>query len=138
MGVLKRFRRRRRGNAVLEAALVLPVLMSVAFGTVEYGHFFFVKHTLEGAAREGARAGIVAAAGNADVTTAVASVMSAAGFDGGQYTVTVTPSTVSSAAGGSMVSVTVSGAWGTVGVRPMGLIPGGKLVTGTAAMRRES
>jgi len=65
---VRKFLKRFRGNAVLEAALVLPVLTSLTFGTIEYGHFFFVKHTLEGAAREGARAGIVATAVNGDVT----------------------------------------------------------------------
>ena len=34
---------RRRGNAVIEAALILPVLLMLAFGVVEYGYFFYVK-----------------------------------------------------------------------------------------------
>lgn len=130
--------RRRSGNALIETALVLPLLTSVAFGTIEYGHFFFVKHTLEGAAREGARAGIVSTASNGDVNSAVSTVMSAAGFSSGQYSVTYSPSNVSTATAGSMVSVTVTCSWGTVGLRPMGLIPTSKQVTGTAAMRRES
>lgn len=134
----KRLTNRYRGNALVEAALVLPVLMSVAFGTIEYGYFFFVKHTLEGAAREGARAGIVATAANADVTAAVANVMSAAGFGSGQYAVSVTPSSVSGVTAGTAVKVTVTCSWGTVGIRPMSLIPAGKQVTGTASMRRES
>ena len=44
----------RRGSAVLDAALVFPILLSLTFGTVEYGHYFYWKHTLQGAAREGA------------------------------------------------------------------------------------
>ena len=43
---------RRRGGSLLEAAIVLPVLIYVAFGTVEFGYYFFVKHSLDGAARE--------------------------------------------------------------------------------------
>jgi Flp pilus assembly protein TadG len=138
--VVNRLHRLRRytGNAVLEAALVLPVLTSVAFGTIEYGHFFFVKHTLEGAAREGARAGIAATAVNSDVTSAVSNVMNAAGFTSSQYTVTLSPANVTSATAGSNVTVTVTCAWGTVGLRPMGLIPAAKQVTGKAVMRRES
>ena len=45
----------RRGGAILEAALVLPILLALSFGMVEYGYYFFVKHTLQGAARDGAR-----------------------------------------------------------------------------------
>ena len=47
-------RRRRRGSAVLDAALVFPILLSLTFGAIEYGYYFFVKNTLQGAAREGA------------------------------------------------------------------------------------
>ena len=57
-----RVRRNRRGNALLDAALVLPILLSLTFGTVEYGYFFFVKHSMQGAAREGCRAGLEAVA----------------------------------------------------------------------------
>ena len=85
---------RRRGNAVMEAALVLPILLSLSFGTVEYGYFFYVKHSLQGAAREGARAAIVPTATNADVTTAVNAAMSAAGLSGIGYVTTPSPATV--------------------------------------------
>lgn len=129
--------RRRRGNAVLEAALVLPILTALGFGTVEFGHYFFVKHTVQGAAREGARAAIVPTGTNADVATAVSAVMTAAGYASGDYTVTVSPDSVASAAAGSNVTVTVACHWGTVGLRPLGIISTGKQVTGTTVMRRE-
>jgi Flp pilus assembly protein TadG len=129
--------RKYSGNAVLEAALVLPILFSLAFGTIEYGHFYFMKHTLEGAAREGARAGIVATAVNGDVTTAVANVMTASGYPSNQYTVTLRPANVSGMAAGANVTVTVTCTWGTVGIRPMALIPTTKQVIGKAVMRRE-
>ena len=41
---------RRRGSAVLDAALVFPILISLTFGCIEFGDFFYVKHTLQGAA----------------------------------------------------------------------------------------
>ncbi|HZZ41720.1 MAG TPA: TadE/TadG family type IV pilus assembly protein [Tepidisphaeraceae bacterium] len=132
------FFRSRRGNAILEAAMVLPILTSIAFGTIEYGDFFFVKHTLEGAAREGVRAAIVSTAVNADVNTAVANVMTAAGFSSGQYSITLSPTNVSGVAAGSNITITVSCTWSAVGIRPMSLISASKQVTGTAVMRRES
>ena len=55
-------RRARRGNAVLETALVLPILLALSFGLVEFGYFFYVKHNMQGAAREGARVAITPSA----------------------------------------------------------------------------
>ena len=40
--------------------MVLPVLLLVSFGLVEFADFFYLKHILAGAAREGARAAILA------------------------------------------------------------------------------
>jgi Flp pilus assembly protein TadG len=127
----------RRGNAVIEAVLVIPILLLLAFGTVEFGHFFFVKHNLQGAAREGARAAIVSGATNADVNVAVSTSMTAAGLDGSGYTVTTNPSDVSTAATGTDISVSVQCTWGDVGVRPMGMISAAKEAKGTTVMRKE-
>jgi Flp pilus assembly protein TadG len=130
-----RGQRGRRGGAVLETAIVLPVLLSLAFGTVEFGYYFFVKNTLQGAAREGARAAIISTATNTDVTTAVSGVMSAAGI--ASYTTSTTPATISGVASGTSITVTVTCTWSNVGLRPLGLIPANKTVVGTAVMRRE-
>jgi Flp pilus assembly protein TadG len=127
----------RRGSAVLEAALVLPIILSLSFGGVEFGYYMFVKNTFQGAAREGARAAINAGATNTDVTTAVAGVMTAAGFNSSQYMITTNPATVSSATTGTAVTVSISAQWGTIGVRPLGVIPSTKNVTGSTVMRKE-
>jgi Flp pilus assembly protein TadG len=128
---------RRRGNAVIEACLVIPILLLLAFGTVEFGHFFFVKHNLQGAAREGVRAAIVSGATNADVTTAVSATMTAAGLQNSGYTVATNPANISTAAEGTNISVTVQCPWGNVGLRPMGMISASKPVTATTVMRKE-
>ena len=51
-----RARKLRCGNAIVEMALLLPVLIGLTFGAAEYGYAMYVKHTLQGASREGARA----------------------------------------------------------------------------------
>jgi len=132
---MKRFFR--RGNAVLEAALVVPILLYLAFGTVEFGYFYYVKNNVQGAAREGVRAAIPPGATNTDVTTAVASQMTAAGLQASGYTVTTTPSNISGLAPGTTVTVNVQCTWGTVGLRPLQLISAAKLVKGQAVMRKE-
>jgi Flp pilus assembly protein TadG len=127
----------RRGNAVLEAALVLPILLYLAFGTVEFGYFFYVKNNVQGAAREGVRASIPPGATNTDVTNAIASQMTAAGLQSSGYTVTTTPTNVSGLSPGTSVTVSVQCTWGTVGLRPLQLISASKLVKGQAVMRKE-
>jgi Flp pilus assembly protein TadG len=134
---------RRSGNAVLDAALVLPILLSLTFGTVEYGYFFFVKHSMQGAAREGCRAAIVPTADNTAVTQAIAASLKAAGLNASntvldaKYTLTLTPANVSGLSGGTSVTVQLDTTWGQVGVRPLGLIGSAKIVRGTTVMRKE-
>lgn len=48
-----------RGTAVAEFALVLPVLLLLVLGCVDWGWYFFVDQIVTNAAREGARAGSV-------------------------------------------------------------------------------
>ncbi|KRE62293.1 TadE/TadG family type IV pilus assembly protein [Nostocoides sp. Soil756] len=54
-----RSRRRERGAAAVEFALLLPVLVLLIGGIVDYGRYFFTQVQLSNAAREGARAAIV-------------------------------------------------------------------------------
>jgi Flp pilus assembly protein TadG len=61
---------RRTGAATLELALTLSILFSICYGLIEYGYYFYVKNTMEGAAREGCRAGIVTGA-----TTSIANAV---------------------------------------------------------------
>jgi Flp pilus assembly protein TadG len=124
---------------VLDAALVFPILLSLTFGTVEFGYFFYVKHSLQGAAREGARAAITPTAQNSDVTTAISNAMAAAGLSASGYATTISPTNVNGLAAGTSVSVTVTCTWGTVGsgFRPLGLIGASKPVRGVTVMRKE-
>jgi Flp pilus assembly protein TadG len=138
-----RTRRLRRGGALVEMALVLLPLMWISMGSIEFGYFFFIKHNVQAAARDGVRAGIANGAGNNDVTAAVARVMNAAGLGSSGYTVSITNPTngnalnIATASAGTPVRVTVSCSWGTVGVRPMGFISNSKQVQGATVMRKE-
>jgi Flp pilus assembly protein TadG len=141
-----RIRRRRRGSAVMELALVAMVLLWLTFGCVEFGYYFFVKNTLQGAAREGCRAGIVPTNTNTEVTDAVVKYLWTAGLqtgsttlDSSKFSLTITPAANAVTAGGSL-TVRIDSAWGTVGrgFRPMGLIGATKTVTGVTVMRKES
>jgi Flp pilus assembly protein TadG len=49
-----------RGASAVELAIILPVLLVILFGIIEFGIYMYNKQMLTNAAREGARAGIVA------------------------------------------------------------------------------
>jgi Flp pilus assembly protein TadG len=127
---------------MLELVMVLPILLMLSFGVVDYGYYFYLKNTLQGAAQAGARAAVPGSATNANVTTAVSNILTAAGISNSNYTVTLSPSDVSTAAAGSAVTVTVSCTWANVGTHALSSSFGGisdtKQVVGVAAMRKES
>jgi TadE-like protein len=56
VGGLGRVRPRDRGAAAVEFALVLPVLLIIIFGIIDFGRMLNAKITATEAAREGARA----------------------------------------------------------------------------------
>lgn len=138
---------RRRGNAVLDAALIMPLLISLTFGTVEYGYFFFLKHSLQGAARNGCRVGITPTADNTAVKAACAASLYAAGLNTSQttldakYTCTTSPVAVSGQSAGTTITVTIATTWGQAGVRALPTYLGGivtsKSVSAATTMRKE-
>lgn len=51
--------KRQKGSAAVEFALVLPILVVMMFGIIEFGLALYDKAVITNASREGARAGIV-------------------------------------------------------------------------------
>ena len=80
---------RDRGSAAVEFALVLPVLLLVIFGIVDFGRLLTAKLILTRAVQEGARA--TALAGTAEGTTRVASATAGLGAAAGNLDVVITP-----------------------------------------------
>ena len=81
-----------RGASAVEFALVLPVLMLILFGTIEFGMVMYSREVLTNASREGARAGIVQqvpkpSAG--DIQSVVTSYLTGTGINPANVTVTV-------------------------------------------------
>jgi hypothetical protein len=59
IGFLRRRARRKRGQAMAEFALVLPIFLLILFGIIDGGRMIFVSNQLSEAARDGARWGSV-------------------------------------------------------------------------------
>jgi Flp pilus assembly protein TadG len=155
MKLIKRstiLRRRSIGGALIEAALVLPVLFYLVLGAMQFGYYFFIKNTLQGAAREGCRAGIVLNNSNTDVTTSVAQYLKAAGLNSSattldsKFTLKIeapqgTSANAGSISAGTALYVTIQANWGNVGIMMLPSQLGGltttKVVSGISVMRKE-
>ena len=57
-GLLSRLIHDRRGVAAIEFAIVAPLLIMMMFGMVMYGSWFWMAHSVQAMASEGARAAI--------------------------------------------------------------------------------
>jgi Flp pilus assembly protein TadG len=81
----------RRGAAVVEMAIVAPLLCTLLLGIIEYGWVFSVRQALTNAAREGARTAALAGSTSADVQNRVSSFLQPYHLQ--NYTMTLTRST---------------------------------------------
>jgi len=84
----------RRAAAIVEFAVVLPLLLTILFGIIEYGWVFMVRQTLQTAAREGCRLAVLQTSVSpyTNVLSRVSSVMSPSGLT--TYSVSMTHATV--------------------------------------------
>ncbi len=57
--LIRRFHRERDGAAMVEFAIIAPLLFVLIFGIIDFGRVFFLYNNLTNAAREGARLGAV-------------------------------------------------------------------------------
>lgn len=139
--------RKRRGAALVEAALVLPIFFVVVLGIIEFGRAFMISQVLQNAAREGCRKAVTGSYTSAQVVTDMKSQLTAAGVNAANLTcsivVTVDPSNpavanneVANATTKDLVAVTIS-----IPFSKVQLIPGkylaGKTLTAKSTMRHE-
>lgn len=80
--------RNRRGNAVIETALVLPFLLLLVFGITEFGRAWMTVNILQTASREAARLAVVTAPDVAAVRARAIAVCNAAAINPTAVTVT--------------------------------------------------
>jgi Flp pilus assembly protein TadG len=134
--------RRRRGAAVVEFAVVAPLLfLLVVLPIVEFGRAMMVSNLLVGASEAGCRNAVLPYGTTASATTAVNSSLSAQGISGAIVTVKVNGAATdaSTAIQGDTVSVTVSVPYGNISWLPTNLARflGDKTLSSTQVMRRE-
>ena len=124
----------KRGQAVLELALVLPLLLIVVFGITEFGRAWMTMNVLTSAAREGCRLAVVTAPDVTEVNARVREVCAAA---------RIAPTSVIVAGPDPLdtsrrVSVTVAANFRVVTGNLLGPFSGTIPLQATAVMRHES
>jgi Flp pilus assembly protein TadG len=131
-------RKKRRGAAVVEFAIVAPVFFLLVFGMIEYGRMVMVQQILTNASREGARVAVLDGATSTSVETAVTNYLTNASITGAD--VDINPPDPASAGYGQGITVTVSVPFSQVSWLPVPMFPGNDSMTLTAVsiMRRES
>jgi Flp pilus assembly protein TadG len=129
--------RDRKGQAVVEFALVLPVFLLLVFGAIEFGRAYYDLHLLTNAAREGARVGSLPDRLESDVQAAVTGFLHDVGLSSGCTTATSVTDPAGAARAGGLVNavegdrvrVTVSYSFHVLSGR---ILPG---FTGTVQLR---
>jgi Flp pilus assembly protein TadG len=97
-------KRSRKGAAVVELAVCLPVVFLLVFGAVEAASLLFARQAMVETAYEAAMVGIKHNATNADAIAAANQVVKAKRLDG--LTLTFSPSNVADAPRGAILEVT--------------------------------
>ena len=129
-----RKRGRRRGAAVVEFAVCLPVILLIVLGSIEAASMLFLRQALIQSAYEGAKVAIRDNGSNADATTAIENV--AAGRRLNDVEVEFSPKNVSKAKQGEFISVTISAPGDSNSFIPFGPFKN-RMVSARAVMVKE-
>jgi Flp pilus assembly protein TadG len=87
--VMKRDATHRRGQGLVEFALVVPLFLVLLFGMVEFGRAWMTKNILTGAAREAVRRYAVIPYDNNVAASRAVDILSSAGLDSSRWTISI-------------------------------------------------
>lgn len=102
----KRNRTNRKGAAVVEFAVCLPLIVLIMLGSIEAANMLFLRQALVQASYEGAKAAVKADSDNASVTLIATQVADGRRLEG--FTVETIPADVSTVAQGELIRVRTS------------------------------
>ena len=126
-------RHQRKGAAVIEFAVCLPVIILIVLGTIEAGSLLFLKQTLVQAAYEGAKVAIVS--GDAAQAEAIVDAVTA-GRNLQDVQVQFTPSDIANMPAGEILTITISAPGDSNSLIPFGPFKN-QVVQTSASMVRE-
>lgn len=126
----------RTGAAVVEFAVVAPLLVMLTFGMIEIGRIVMVKQLMINASREGARLAVLPSSTEYQVIQQVQSELSSAYVSGA--TITLNPASLASAPAGTPVTVSIAVNSASVSWLPKPMFVISQTITAATTMRRES
>jgi Flp pilus assembly protein TadG len=130
-----RARRRERGAAAVEFAVVLPLFVTFIFGIIEAGRLMEAQQAVTAAARAGAREAALSNSTASSTTAASLGALKAAAISTVGVSPTITPSNPATAAADAPVSVKVTVPYSSVSW--LGLYFRGVHITATSTLRKE-
>ncbi|HEX2947182.1 MAG TPA: TadE/TadG family type IV pilus assembly protein [Clostridia bacterium] len=110
-----------KGQSLVETALMLPVILLLLLGIIDFGLLFNNYMVVSNASREGAR---TAAIGSTDAQITAAAGNAAASLDPAKLTITITPDEATGRASGTPVTVTVKYQYSMITPVIAAVIPG--------------
>ncbi|KOA19235.1 TadE-like protein [Clostridium homopropionicum DSM 5847] len=122
-----------KGQALVEFAIVLPILLMLVMGIIQFGMMLNSYLAIENASREGARAGIV---GSTDAEIESLIIASSPSLNPADLTVSLTPSEANRRSGDTL-TVTVTYNYKFTIPIISSLFNNGKMITGQTSMRIE-
>ena len=133
----ERKRLRKRGTALIETALVLPLLVLLTFGMMEYGWMFLQMHQVTNAARAGVRQAVLPDATNLTVEDTVGVMMTAFHVAPGAYRLTTDPLDIAAVEPGAPVRVSLALPYANVELLGIPLFPTPTTLRVSAVMAKE-
>ena len=131
----RRKTRSRRGAAVVEFAVVAPILILLIMGMIECGRMIMVQQILTNASREGARRAVLEAADVGEVNSVVNEYLASTSVTGAS--VTIDPTSLSTLGFGDRVTVTISVPFDDVSWLPVPKFFGENELSATTVMNAE-
>lgn len=125
--------RRRKGIAVTELAICIPILLLLSVVLIEFGTLIFFKQSLAIAAYQGTHHGVKPAATDADVQGAASQVLEDRKISGGS--ISVSPGNILSIPAGELFTVTVSAPSGPNSLAVFGLFPSREISAQVTVMK---
>jgi Flp pilus assembly protein TadG len=135
-----------RGTALVETAMVLPLILLISVAIFEFGRAFQTWEVLTNAAREGARVAVLPNSTTAGDQAVAVAYLNAGALDGGSATILVTPTTIPiGATTASATQVTINYPFSFIVLQPVAslIVSGTTLgapitMSASAEMRNES
>jgi len=130
-------RSNQQGVALVELALVIVLVFIMTFAAMEYGWMFSRMQQIASAAREGVREAVLPDATTDEVHDIIDNMMRDFGMAGSGYTVTLSPSDITSLEAGEQLTVNVDVPYANVHLLGLPFLPVPSTLHTTVLMAKE-